>query len=350
MFKRSGVWWTCIRYKGKKIQKSLETSDKRLARAIDAKIRAEIVEGKYFEKPKFISFSVEQLVRKYLDEHSKPNKKEETFKTDISCLKKILQHFGKLAISEVKPRHISKFIKIRRADGVSDTMINHELRLLRHAYNLAINSWELIEETPFAKIKIPRGDVRRVRYLSEDEEKRLFAVLSPCLVPIVTIARETGLRLSNIANLTWEQVNFFNRMIIVETTKNGDPVGIPMTEKVNLALRDLNKIRRLDSDYIFGKNGKPFSRWWISKSFKKVCKKAGIENFRFHDLRHDFCSRLVQRGVDLYTVAALAGHRNLKTTQRYAHLSPEKLKSGIEALNFGHNLDTMGSSGKNQIL
>ena len=183
---------------------------------------------------------------------------------------------------------------------------------------------------------------------SVKEEKRLFANLPDWLRPVVLIARDTGLRLSNIANLRWKKVNLFNKMIIVETTKNGEPVGIPMNENVYQVLKNLNKVRRIDSDFIFGKNGKPFRRWWISKSFKKVCEKAGIENFRFHDLRHDFCSRLVQRGVDLYTVAALAGHKNITTTQRYAHLSPEKLKSAVAVLNFGHNLDTMGTSQKKQ--
>ena len=232
-----------------------------------------------------------------------------------------------------------------RDGGVGDTTINHELRLLRHAYNLAIKEWELVDTTPFAKISIPKGNVKRVRYLSDDEEKRLFANLPDWLRPVVIIARETGLRLSNIANLTWKQVNLFSRMIIIETTKNGEPVGIPMTENVFTTLKALNKVRRIDSDFIFGKKGRPFRRWWFSKSFKTACEKAGIENFRFHDLRHDFCSRLVQRGVDLYTVAALAGHKNITTTQRYAHLSPEKLKSAVQMLNSDCNLTTVGKNG-----
>ena len=145
-------------------------------------------------------------------------------------------------------------------------------------------------------------------------------------------------------------MGFQNRIIIIETTKNGDPVGIPMTENVFTTLKSLSRARRIDSDFIFGKNGKPFRRWWFSKSFEKACESAGVENFRFHNLRHDFCSRLVQRGVDLYTVAALAGHKNITTTQRYAHLSPEKLKSAVQMLNSDYNLTTVGTSGKNQIL
>lgn len=274
MFKRAGFWWTCIRHKGKKIQKSLETSDKKLARIIEAKIRTEIVEGKYFAKPKGENISVKDLLEKYLNEHSRPNKSPRAYQDDVYFSKRIKVFFGRMPLTEVSAKHISEYIRLRRnvvrkngKKGVSDATINHELRLLRHAYNLAIRSWEVADISPFAKISIPRGDSKRVRYLSEEEEKRLFNVLHGWLGSIVIIARETGLRLSNIANLTWKQVNLFSMTIIIESTKNGDPVGIPMTENVFNTLKELNKVRRIDSDYIFGKNGKPFRRWWISKSF-----------------------------------------------------------------------------------
>jgi integrase len=97
-----------------------------------------------------------------------------------------------------------------------------------------------------------------------------------------------------------------------------------------------------ENSYVFGfgKEGKPFNRSWVGKSFRE----AGVNNFRFHDLRHDFCSKLVQKVADLYSVAALAGHKDIKTTQRYAHLSPEKLRSTIQILNSGDNLATLGEN------
>jgi integrase len=348
MYKRGDVWWTSFRHNGKKVQKSLKTSNKRLAQAIEAKITAEI-NGKNFSKKRSSQktatvkvkaqakkenfMTVKDLIDKYITEHSQPTKAEASYKDDIYFSKRILQHFGKTSIEKVSPKQIAEFIKKRRQDGVKDVTINHELRLLRHAYNMAIKYWELIDRSPFDKINIPRGDVKRVRYLSESEEIRLFEALPNWMVPIVIIARETGLRLSNIAELQWSQVNLFNKSITIETTKNGDPLGLPITDNVYNVLKELNKVRRLDSDYIFGKDGKPYRRWWISESFRKARRQAKIENFRFHDLRHDFCSRLVQRGVDLYAVAALAGHRDIKTTQRYAHLNVERLRSAVSVLN-----------------
>ena len=105
-----------------------------------------------------------------------------------------------------------------------------------------------------------------------------------------------------------------------------------------------------ENSYVFGydKNGKPFSRSWVGKSFRDACKDAWVKNFRFHDLRHDFCSKLVQNGADLYSVAGLAGHKDIKTTQRYAHLSPEKLRSTIQILNSGDNLATIDENETHQ--
>lgn len=342
MYLRGQIWWTKIRHDGKKVEKSLGTSNRKLAQAIEAKIRIEVIEGTYFKKSKRNKIIVASLISKYLEEHSKPNKGKITHKNDEYFSKRILQRFGNKLLNDVTPMHISKYITDRRNDGVGDVTINHELRLLRHAYNLAIHEWELIDQTPFARIKIPSGDVKRVRYLYPDEEERLMNALPQWLVPIVTIARETGLRLSNIINLEWNQVNIFSKMIILETTKNGQPHSVPMTENVSNILRTLFVDKKNSYVFGFGKKGKPFNRCWVGKSFRDTCRKAGIENFRFHDLRHDFCSRLVQRGADLYSVAGLAGHKDIKTTQRYAHLSPEKLRSTIQILNSGDNMATVG--------
>ncbi len=172
--------------------------------------------------------------------------------------------------------------------------------------------------------------------------------LSEWLKPIVAIARETGLRLSNIINLEWSQVNIFSRMINLERTKNREPHGVPMTDNILNILKTLYMDKENNYLYGYGKDGKPFNRSWVGKSFRDTCRKAGIENFRFHDLRHDFCSKLVQKGADLYLVAALAGHKDIKTTQRYAHLSPEKLRSTIQKLNSGDNMATVDENKKHQ--
>ena len=84
------------------------------------------------------------------------------------------------------------------------------------------------------------------------------------------------------------------------------------------------------------KHRKPYTPYRVSMAFKRACKRAGIENFRFHDLRHDFASKLVQNGNDLYVVQHLLGHRDGRMTQRYAHLRIDNLRQAVDTLNKGH--------------
>ncbi len=179
-------------------------------------------------------------------------------------------------------------------------------------------------------------DKKRIRYLKPDEEQTLFAALDldkwNWLKPVVIIAREIGLRLTNVCELTWKQTDLFKRCIEIEKTKNGKPVWIPMSESAFVELTKLNRVRDLKSDRVFKVNGRPINRNWVSHVFRRVCLQAGIENFRFHDLRHDFYSRLIQAGQPLHVVAELAGHEDISTTQRYAHLSPEMKRKAISSL------------------
>ncbi len=138
--------------------------------------------------------------------------------------------------------------------------------------------------------------------------------------------------MSNIINLEWSQINIFSEMIILETTKNGQPHSVPMTENVHNILKALFMDKENGYVFGFGKDGKPFNRSWVGKSFRDACKDAGIKNFKFHDLRHSFCTKLAQRGVDIYKIAKLAGHEDIRMTQRYSHHCPESLRDGVEAL------------------
>jgi integrase len=150
------------------------------------------------------------------------------------------------------------------------------------------------------------------------------------LRPYVVIALETGLRLSNICDLTWEEVNMSNRMIIIsaEKMKNRDYIGLPISEDAYNTFRDLQRVRSISS-FVFHDNGEKLYSVKVQRAFRKVLKKAGIDDFRFHDLRHSFASSLVQSGVDIYAVQKLLGHKDSRMTQRYSHLSVEYLREAI---------------------
>lgn len=222
------------------------------------------------------------------------------------------------------------------------------MNLLRHAFSLACKQWDILGKNPFDKIKLPSGDRKRVRYLSPDEEHVLLDALSTrdrgWLLSVVIIARETGLRLSNICNLTWKQCDLVNGSIEIEKTKNGKPVWIPMSPNVYAELTKLSKVNDLKNNRVLMALGRPIYASWVGHAFRRIRIRSGVENFRFHDLRHDFCSRLVQAGQPLHVVAALAGHDDLSSTQRYSHLSPEVKRKAI-ASSFGYSLATIIEKG-----
>ena len=200
------------------------------------------------------------------------------------------------------------------------------------AFNDA-KKWKWITLNPCNNVDRLPEDNERIRYLSPEEVQKLYANLPDWLMPIVTVARHTGLRLSNILELSWKNVSLFRKVIIVEKTKNGEPLGLPMNQTAFNTLIKLKKVRHVDSNLVFpGQDGKKQSRHRVSSAFKSACKRTGIKDFRFHDLRHDFGSNLVQSGISIYSVKELMGHKDVKMTERYSHLSQEKLRKDISAL------------------
>ena len=149
-------------------------------------------------------------------------------------------------------------------------------------------------------------------------------------------------RQGEILNLKWQDIDFSRRVITVHKTKNKDPKVIPLNNTAIEILSGKSRVVTI-SGYVFStQNGTMISRWNLQREFKHALRKAEIENFRFHDLRHTFATRLVQSGIDLYTVSKLLGHRDITTTQRYAHHYPESLRSGVEVLDKCYKSATIG--------
>lgn len=234
---------------------------------------------------------------------------------------------------------IGGYEQFRKVKGVSSATVVKELGLLRTMFNIARKQWRWKVDNPVSDIKLPRVRNERVRYLSEDEYKRLFEALDSSedkwLKPLITIAIDTGLRLCNICELKWSEVNFFSRMITIDADamKNDDYLGIPLTDRAFHILKDLRKTQCL-SGHVFHDNGQILYDRKVQRAFRKVLKKASIENFHFHDLIHTFASYLRQKGVDLHTISKLLGHKDLRMTKRYAHLNVDSLRSAISRLNF----------------
>jgi integrase len=234
-------------------------------------------------------------------------------------------------ISEITSSKVNQF-KMARSEKVSKASTNRDLAVLKNMFNLAIR-WEWLESNPVSRIPLFEEGQGRVRFLSDQEFDNLLNACPEWLQPIVLVARHTGLRRENILNLKWEQVDFFRRVILIDQNqmKNGERIGIPLNDTVLQKLQDHISSSGNHSPYCFHHgNGKRYFE--IKRQWKKVLYKVGISDFRFHDLRHTFASSLVQRGVDLYVVQRLLGHKTQAMTQRYSHLAPENLRSAVMKL------------------
>ena len=166
--------------------------------------------------------------------------------------------------------------------------------------------------------------------LGEAEESRLMTVLPKKYRSLVIVSLNTGLRKSEQLNLQWKDIDFRQGLILVKNSKPGDSRSIPMNAAVMQTLKGLPQ--RIHSPFVFAgrKSGAHMND--LPKYWEEYLKKAKIESFHWHDLRHTFASRLVVAGADLYTVKKLLGHHDIKMTERYPHLAPDFLKGAVDLL------------------
>tara|TARA_R110002072_G_scaffold271576_1_gene431557 strand:- start:2266 stop:2895 length:630 start_codon:yes stop_codon:yes gene_type:complete len=154
------------------------------------------------------------------------------------------------------------------------------------------------------------------------------------LKPMVLLSLNTGLRQGELFNLTWSNINFNRKILTVfgSMSKSSKARHIPLNNEAYNVLKDWHKQSQIDVSFVFpNKMNKPFDN--VRSSWDKLLKDAGIKDFRWHDMRHHFASRLVMAGVDLNTVRELLGHSEISMTLRYAHLAPEHKAEAVSKLN-----------------
>jgi integrase len=339
--KRGKKYYIDVYYKGTRIRECVGES-KRLAERVYAKRKAELVENKFFDKRKVSKTKLSELVELYL-EYSKTHKR--SYERDRSSTKTLLKYMGDRKLNQITPLRIEEYIKTRlnqisyRKKGkVSPATVNRELACLKHMFTKAIE-WSLIYQNPVKKVKSLKERNKRLRFLSAEEIEKLLNCCSGYLMPIVKMAIFSGMRKSEILNLKWKDVDFHNNLILLTDTKSGKRREIPLNRTLKEVM--LSVPRHFKSDYIFcHQDGKPYSD--LRKSFNTTLKKAGIEDFTFHDLRHTFASHMVMNGVDINTLKEILGHSSIAMTQRYAHLAPSFKKKAMR------NIDTILSQNRGQ--
>ncbi len=188
-------------------------------------------------------------------------------------------------------------------------------------------------------------DNERDRWLTKDEEIELLENCPQWLSEIVVFALNTGLRKDELLSLEWYRVDLKRKTILIKKTKNGKPKTLPLNRIALDVLEQRSKVRTIKNELVFfNSKGTKINGYTLSRTFKNITEEAGIKDFRFHDLRHTFATRLAQAGVDLYKISKLLGHKDIKMTQRYAHHCPDSLRDGVEILESDYNLTTFGKS------
>jgi len=334
LFKRGRTWWISFSHNGQQVRRSTETDDRKLAEMIFRKVMTQVAEGKWLDKAPGEDKTFNDLMDKYMVAHSKPEKA--SWDRDERSLIHLRPYFGSYRISEIMPDHISEYKILRRQEHASPCTINRELALMKHAYTMAIREWRWARENPVKMVRMEKEPPPRDRWLTYEDEKALLTVSPAWLRELISFAVETGCRKDEMLSLLWRDVDLVKRVATVFGKKTGDRRTIPLSDVAYRILLSKHNVRQtvqsLKESFVFCyPPGQKVSVHTLRTAFEHALKIAGIEGFRFHDLRHTFATRLSQSGVDPYMVQTLMGHKSFATTKRYSHHCVESLRRGIDA-------------------
>ncbi len=229
MFKRAGVFWCCIRHNGRKIQKSLKTRDKKLAKDIEAKLRTTIVEGTFFEKPIGNNKTFSQLIDKFMVEYA-PKKSLNMQRSYENSLKHLIPFFGDFHLVSISSKTISRYKVLRRNGEAVPASINRELAMLSKAFSLAVDEWEWIKHKPFRKVSREEENNAQERCLTLVEEKRLLENCPKWLKDLIIFNLNTRLRQDEQLSLSWSRVSLSRKTILIQETKSGKPRSLPLNQ------------------------------------------------------------------------------------------------------------------------
>jgi len=214
---------------------------------------------------------------------------------------------------------------------VSKSTVNRELDLLKSLFARAVE-WGYLRVNPTRRVKKYSLETEEQKFLSPAEGAQLVAACNGQYKTFVTLGLNSGLRRGEMFALRWEDLDFEKREVHVRRSKGKRFRVVPMNRELYDALR--KHPRHIKSRYVFHRSdGSPWAD--VRTAFRLALERCGMEGLRVHDLRHSFISNLVAAGVDLRQVQELAGHRDIRTTMKYAHLRPNQLRDSVEKLRWG---------------
>jgi integrase/recombinase XerD len=321
VYRRGDVWWVRFRSNGQHIRRSAHTSKKAEAQAYLQRLLDEHAKkARGDDAPRHL---LGEAMEQFFDEASLKARTLESYRFNSRVCARLLGH---LHLDEITRRTLSEFVSTRKRSGVTDATIRRDLAFLSSVLSMA-NRWGWVDTNPVTSFnkRSLKESRPRTRFITREEFGRLYEAASEDLKPILILAVETGLRKEELLSLTVASIDFRRRELHLEMTKTNTPRRVPLSAKALDTIRELLERRsRPRSPYLFCKSdgthiGNP------KKAFSGACRRAGIQDFRFHDLRHTFASWWVQGGGDLYRLSRVLGHTTLQMSARYGHLRTDDL-------------------------
>jgi len=260
--------------------------------------------------------------------YAKPRKR--SYRRDEEMFRlRIKETFGNLKLNLVTRKQVQLFHNRLLTDGLKPASADHYLKLMRRAFNLAVE-WEMLESSPLTRLQLFNPDNRMENYLSPEQLDKLVNVLRTApprtVCQIALFLLSTGVRLNEALGATWTQIDRDNRVwrIPASNSKSKRIRSVPLNDAALEVLGHLDTEGSFAHVFINRETGKPYTT--IMKVWTRLRTKAGLPHLRLHDLRHSYASFLVNSGRTLFEVQQILGHSDSKVTERYAHLSSKTLQ------------------------
>jgi len=325
--KRNNIWWIRFSYQGERIQRSAGTSDKVAAQELHDKFKAELWRtDKLKEKP--TKTWIDAVVRWTEEMQHKRSIKMD--KIHLRWLDSYLKH---RELKDISRDLVDEIAKAKEKTGVKPATVNRMLALIRSILRKAEREWEWLDKSPTIRMRVEEKG--RIRWLARDEANLLLQHLPIHLADMAAFTLATGLRCANVTGLEWQAVDLTKRHALVHPDQAKAKKAIPVPVNAD-AMAILQKQIGKHDEFVFVYKGKHIVQC-NTKAWRKALRKANINNFRWHDLRHTWASWHVQNGTSLQELQQLGGWSSYEMVLRYAHLSSDHLKEAAERIS-GANL------------
>ncbi len=316
------AWFYDFMHQGVRYRGLGGTTKTQALRALE-KARAQVLNGEYeLERPN--NPVIETFAEKFLQRRQD----HRSYHRDVVLVGHLLRRFKGKHLSSIRTEDVEDYKSWRKAEGAANATVNRDIACLKRMYNLAIQ-WGDAKRNPAQGVKFLEEPKCPDQFLDAAQAQRLISACAKYFRPIVLTALNTGMRVQEILSLKWSQVHFERKYVEIVKTKNKEKRYVPLNDTMMAVLSSLER----RGEYVFiGRRNKPLQS--IRKPWMHAKRRAGIDTkFRFHDLRHTFISHMVMKGIDLLTIARIAGHKDIKMiVERYGHLASDHKYRAMQAI------------------